>query len=102
MIIANKPEVKRHEYTDAELKIMMAGGRVDPDAELCQRLAEEHRQGIVRAHVIKNIYGWCLFQHYNGGHRISEIFSTKEKALEYAYSWEAANPEKNHLILWLC
>lgn len=100
MIISEKPERKTHVYTDAELKMIMGGQYIDPDAELVKKQHEEAENGIIKAYITSNIYGYCLFQPYNGGRRISENFKLKKDAKEYALKWEKEDPKKHHYIMW--
>jgi len=85
----------RH-LSDAEILTMLNNGKYDPDADLVQKQHREHADGHIHATIQKNIYGWCLFDPYWGGRRISENFATKELAETYAIEWVAEDPKKHH------
>jgi len=90
------PEKSVRQLSDAEIFTMLNNGRFDPDADLARKQHREHEAGHIHAKIHKNIYGWCLFDPYWGGRRISENFSTQELAEEHARKWVTKDPEKNH------
>ena len=90
------PEKPVRQLSDAEILTMLNNGRFDQDADLVRKQHREHENGHIHAIIQKNIYGWCLFDPYWGGKRISENFATQELAEEYTQKWVSEDPGKHH------
>lgn len=87
------------QLSDAAILTMLNGGRYDPDEDLVFRQRKERQQGHIYAKVIKNIYGFCLFDAYSGGRRVSENYKTKGQAETFAGEWINENPTKHHFYI---
>ena len=87
------------QLSDAAILTMLNGGRYDPDQELVYDQHKERQEGHIYAKIIKNIYGFCLFDAYSGGRRISENFKIRENAEIFASEWVNDNTVKHHLYI---